>query len=588
MRVSKRQASLAVAAALAAGTVISAFGAKPGYGLTSFGNLAQAGLLVLATLVFWGNARSSRGNTRVFNALLALGCLTWFAAQLCWVYYEVWLRTEVPDPSLVDSLFFLHIVPFMAAMALRPHRQRGSGLHLGSIDLLLLLSWWVYLYAFVVIPWQYVRHSPPLYAMSFNALYAVQHIVLLAALGYHYLRSSGTWRAVYGNLLAASATYALSSRLINWAIDRRAYYTGSVYDIPLVVAMAWFVYTAVLAGRLRGGATAEAEIAESAAVWPARMAMAAILSLPLMGVWSFANEAVPQEVQMFRIVLTLGAILALTFLLFLKQHLMDRELIRLVQTTRDAFNDLQQLQAQLIHTEKLASLGQLVAGAAHEINNPLTAILGYADILAAKGSLGDDHRALLEKIEQQARRTKALVSHLLSFAKQVPAEKTMVSVGTLLRHAVKLRETDLSRHDIALTLDVPDALPNVYGDSNQLLQVCQHILSNAIDALQATPGGALLVAARASEGDVVLEFSDNGPGIKDPQRIFDPFYTTKPVGRGSGLGLSACYGIVQEHQGTITCFNRPEGGATIAICLPIAEAETPAEDVALPTRAASV
>ena len=219
MRLPLRYLGLGVAVALTLASVVAAFTVKPGYALASFGDLAQTVLLLLATLMMWRNARASRGNARLFWGLLSLGCLIWFCAQLAWVYYEVYRRVDVPDPSLVDSLFFLHIVPFMAALALRPHRRRGTGLHLGSNDLALLLVWWVYLYSFIVIPWQYVAFSPPLYALSFNALYVVQHTVLLVALAFLYARSSGMWHRVYGHLLVASAIYAVSSRVINWAID---------------------------------------------------------------------------------------------------------------------------------------------------------------------------------------------------------------------------------------------------------------------------------------------------------------------------------------------------------------------------------
>ena len=572
-----RYACLVSAVALTLASLIAAFAMKEGYALTSFGDVAQVVLLSSATLVMAMNARASRGNARLFWGLFALGMFTWLCAQMGWVYYEVYKKVEVPDPYLGDSLFFLHIVPFMAAVALRPHRRRDSALHLGSIDLALLLVWWVYLYSFIVIPWQYVALSPPLYAFSFNALYVVQHTVLLVALAFLWARSAGMWRRIYGHLLIASLIYAVSSRVINYAIDENTYYTGSKYDIPLVLSMAWFVAAGVYAAKLRQRRDLEPETWEGAAVWPARLAMVAIITLPAMGLWGYFENGVPASVKMFRVVLTLAAILVLTFLLFLKQHLMDRELIRLLQTTRDSFNDLQRLQDQLVHSEKLASLGQLVAGAAHEINNPLTAILGYADILGAHEKLDDEHRNLLGKIEQQARRTKTLVSHLLNFAKQVPAEKTMVSIGSLLRSAVKLREVDLAARRIKVETDIEPDLPSVYGDSNQLLQVCQHIFNNAIDALHGRPGALLRIAAVERDAELVIAFSDNGPGVKDPQKIFDPFYTTKPVGSAPGLGLSACYGIIQEHQGSIECFNRAEGGATITIHLPIAADPTIAE-----------
>jgi two-component system NtrC family sensor kinase len=161
-----------------------------------------------------------------------------------------------------------------------------------------------------------------------------------------------------------------------------------------------------------------------------------------------------------------------------------------------------------------------------------------------------------------------LVANLLSFAKQSPAAKTPVNLNTLLEHAMQLCEGDVKNKNIQITSALASDLPLVFGDSNHLLQVFLHVIHNAVDALQEVGGGLLHVATRCENEFAVVEVSDTGPGIKEPEKIFEPFYTTKPVGKGAGLGLSACYGIVQEHGGTITCYNRPGGGASFVITLP--------------------
>ena len=219
-----------------------------------------------------------------------------------------------------------------------------------------------------------------------------------------------------------------------------------------------------------------------------------------------------------------------------------------------------------MQSEKLASLGQLVGGAAHELNNPLTAMMGYSDLLAST-ELSSEQRSLMQKIEQQVRRTRTLVSSLLSFAKQVPAEKTLVDINALVQTAVKLCLPQSRGPNVQVHTDFAKELPRVLGDSNQLLQVCLHVTNNALHALTDT-GGTLTVTARLQDSSVVLEFSDDGPGMEEPDRVFDPFYTTRPVGQGPGLGLSVCYGIIQEHNGKITCQNRPQGGAIFRIELP--------------------
>ena len=306
--------------------------------------------------------------------------------------------------------------------------------------------------------------------------------------------------------------------------------------------------------------------------WPhsagTRLGMAAIFSLPLFALWSLFDTGIPQRVRTFRLVLTLCGMLLMGTLVFFKQHLLDRELLRLLQASQESFENLRRVQAQLVQSEKLASLGQLVGGAAHELNNPLAAMVGYSDLLAAT-NLSDEQRALTHKIEQQVRRTRTLVSSLLSFAKQIPAEKTLVDVNALLQTAVKLCLPQARGPNVQVHTDFADDLPRVLGDSNQLLQVCLHITNNALHAMAET-GGLLTVTAHSQNASVVIEFSDSGSGMQEPDRVFDPFYTTRPVGQGPGLGLSVCYGILQEHNGTITGQNRPEGGAIFRIELPAA------------------
>jgi len=220
----------------------------------------------------------------------------------------------------------------------------------------------------------------------------------------------------------------------------------------------------------------------------------------------------------------------------------------------------------------MAALGQLVAGAAHEINNPLTAILGYAELLGSDSSLPEQPRSIVEKIAQQARRTKRLVANMLSFAQQQPATKSAVHVNTLINNVLQLREPDLAGKKIRVNSALDPDLPHVWGDSNHLLQVLLHVVNNAVDALQDVGGGDVNIKTTSKDPWVMIEIADTGPGIRDANRIFDPFFTTKPIGKGTGLGLSVCYGIVKEHQGEISCHNNERSGATFVIKLPAIKA----------------
>jgi two-component system NtrC family sensor kinase len=215
-------------------------------------------------------------------------------------------------------------------------------------------------------------------------------------------------------------------------------------------------------------------------------------------------------------------------------------------------------------------MGQLVGGAAHELNNPLTAMLGYSELLSST-ELSSEQRALAEKISQQSKRIRALVASLLSFAKQVPTAKSELDMNVLVNAAIRRCQHQIDSAKLQVVTQTTNALPRVRGDSNQLLQVFSHIIGNAANAMADRNGGTLTISTRAAQGSVCVEFSDTGPGMKDPAKVFDPFYTTRPVGQGTGLGLSMCYGIVQEHAGKISCRNRLEGGACFMIELPAIE-----------------
>lgn len=555
------------ACGLVVAQVVASLLLRQGYALIVLSDVGQCFLLVSGTLALALNILANRGRTRFFWALMTLGLIFWMSYQFLWTYIEVILRQDVPDPFGGDAVLFVHLVPMMAALALKPqaeHDERTT--RLGALDFALLLLWWLYLYLFAVIPWQYVTTLESAYGVNFNTLYLVEKLVLLAGLLTVLLRSEGFWRNIYTHWFGASLVYALSSYVANWAIQHKTYYSGSLYDIPLAASMAWITAIGVLSAH-RSAHQESPRRRSNYGVWVARLGMVAIFSLPLFAAWSLFDSQAPPAVRTFRLEITLAAMLVMGCLVFLKQHLLDSELLRLLHESRESFENLQRLQTQLVQSEKLASLGQLVGGAAHELNNPLTAMLGYSDLLLETPLTGEQ-RSLAEKIVHQVRRTRTLVSNLLSFAKQVPARKIPIDVNALAQTAVKLCQPQLCARNIQVHTELTGGLPKILGDSNQLLQVCLHITNNALNAMTES-GSVLTVSTRREENFILLEYSDDGPGMSEPERVFDPFYTTRPVGQGMGLGLSACYGIVQEHGGKIACENRSEGGATFWIALPV-------------------
>ena len=228
----------------------------------------------------------------------------------------------------------------------------------------------------------------------------------------------------------------------------------------------------------------------------------------------------------------------------------------------------------------MSAVGQLIAGVAHELNNPLTAILGYAQLLEAEG-LNERAQDYVGKMFKQAQRTHRVVQNLLSFARQRKPERSEVDIRKVLDETLNLRDYDLKVNHIAVEKDFSAEPAVVVADPHQIEQVFLNIINNAVDAvLEAGHAGKLKIRVDCRNGDVCTQFADDGPGIKDPKRIFDPFYTTKNVGKGTGLGLSICYGIVKEHGGDITAHNAATGGAVIEVRLPMAVTAGPVPEPA--------
>jgi PAS domain S-box-containing protein len=246
------------------------------------------------------------------------------------------------------------------------------------------------------------------------------------------------------------------------------------------------------------------------------------------------------------------------------------EKVKLYEETCRAYEDLRRTQEQLLQSEKMSAVGQLISGVAHELNNPLTAILGYAQLLESEG-LSERASDFVSKLFKQAQRTHRVVQNLLSFARQRKPQRSQVDISKVLEETLLLRDYDLKVNSITLEREIEPGLPSVVADAHQLEQVFLNVINNAVDAmLEAGSQRSLKISVHADKGSVITEFHDRGPGIKEPNRIFDPFYTTKSIGKGTGLGLSICYGIVKEHGGEISARNRPEGGATVCIALPAA------------------
>lgn len=319
----------------------------------AFGDIAQNILLAAATFAFLTNVRTASRKSRLFWALMSLGLMMWLVSQVTWTYFEVYLRQEAPNPFVGDVILFLHIVPMMAAVALQPHvEQDDRAIRVGTLDFALLLTWWLFLYLFVVIPWQYVHLSEEQYGRSFDLLYVCEKLVLAFALLMVWRRSRGGWRGFYFEFFAATLLYCVASLMASEAIDFHLYYTGSLFDVPLMASMAWFIRIGLLAGEAEPEIPADEASHRGFGIWKARLAMVAVLVTPLMMAWAQFGGAAPQTIRTYRLLLTVAVMLVMGGLVFVKQHLLDQELLSLLRLSRHNLDEMCRLKDELENKEQ--------------------------------------------------------------------------------------------------------------------------------------------------------------------------------------------------------------------------------------------
>lgn len=240
----------------------------------------------------------------------------------------------------------------------------------------------------------------------------------------------------------------------------------------------------------------------------------------------------------------------------------------------DDVTERTELESQLRQAEKLASVGLLAAGVAHEVNTPLAGISSYVQMLRRKVPETDPRHAILEKIEKQTFRASQIVNNLLNFSRQETGEFRDVSLNAVVHDTLALAEIQLRKRNIVVTTELADDVRSVTGDPVKLQQVLMNLLLNARDAMPS--GGSLKISTLQLNGDTCMQVRDTGVGIADTHidKVYDPFFTTKGVGKGTGLGLSVSYGIIQEHRGTITVDSEPGEGTTFRVSLPANAAGT--------------
>jgi PAS domain S-box-containing protein len=328
-----------------------------------FGTIVYFLLLVLGVVFAIRNAVGRHEGSRFLWALMACGYGLWALDQWLYLYYVIGLGTDVPDSSIADPALFMHVVPFMAALATQPHLNRShQRFSRASLNFFLLLFFWVFLYAYFLFPHQYLWSSDK-YGVRFDILYSIENITLVVAAAVATARAQGGWRSIYLQLLGASALYAVSSTLANFVIDTGRQYNGSIYSLAQTAAVCWFAWLPLRAYQLPRAELIPRQPDAGHGDITSQLAMLAVLAIPLIGIWEEFRPEQHPGMRSFRLAVVLVSSVLLAACVFLKEHLTKRELVADVrvgnlqqQLSEAALSDSEALKGSI-----LSSLENLIA-----------------------------------------------------------------------------------------------------------------------------------------------------------------------------------------------------------------------------------
>lgn len=563
----------------------------------ALGDLAQlVPPLAFAAFTF-ALARRCRGQVRMFWNLNAIHGVMWAVGQVVWTYYDL-ARGGVPKISPTDPLFFLSSIPLAAALYGRPERDRPRWLFdIVLLDLVLIALFSVFVYVYFVVSITLTDGNEQLYDTSLTRLLIARNLVLAGwSIWVWRTALAPAWRRMLGlYALGLSLTFA-SGVIYDFAETSGQYAPGGLWDVAWMLPYVFMSLAAAVAYDER-----LFHPAQEAPV-PARLPVFSLIAVALLVAIPTIDEVarrlmhVSEATDLVRTRLALTTMIPFGMVVVVREFLSRRALLRASQA-------LVSTREQLAQNEKLAAVGQLVSGLAHELNNPLQGVLGNAELMLASRPSGTEAEALTA-IRDNANRAAGIVRNLMTFAGGTTSARGWQQINRVVRKAAAARAPHLHMNGIDLRLDVLDRLPLVYVDHARLEDVLVNLIQNAEAAIALRredqsrepdepprAGGEIVIATRwQGEPDrILVEVTDNGSGLRDEDlgRVFDPFFTTREVGQGTGLGLSVCYGIVREHGGQITARNGAAGGAVFTVELPVnaeslSPARTPATAVDLP------
>lgn len=505
---------------------------------------------------------------------IAAGCGIWLGGQLGddWSYLQGAPESLAKGIAAVGYVSIYPCLVVAVAILLRPQLRRVSGMAV-ILDTLLLT------FTSGILTFELLSEQGPVTDFRRALLGIVGGLgafVLLWSILVGVLNRTRTLQEHGSRAFGALVVFALGSV----AYAGAQILTGQIraQRLPLwVVTLGWTALFYILA----------AGIAWKTPLWRARafadaktgvLSHLVVLIVGLGGVFGVAVIGILRpgvDVPAAILVGVGGAIIAVRLVLALRTdqeyaRRLERDVERQTRSLSESYAEQRRIEAQLQQSDKLAALGQLVSGVAHEINNPAAIISGFAQTMLLD-ELPAEQREMAEMVRDEAMRIGRITSNLLAFARSGGSERDVIDVNDVVRRTYALRSYHLNTLNIAVAVELASETPVVWGNGPQLQQMLLNLLINAEQALASQQGHRSIAVRTVTTPDTVrIEVSDTGPGVPDDiqAQIFDPFFTTKPVGVGTGLGLSICYGIVQEHGGRIVVDSRPGQGATFIVQLP--------------------
>lgn len=546
---------------LAAGGVYEAV-ARPATITPTLAFLPGVYATALAGYLFLLRGRDGSGRERTFWRLWGAGCALWIVSDLFGVLsYSRPLHSTMDFFSLTFTL--LPEVAVMGALVMQPEVSEGELRDpVVQYEAALVGLWWLYLCLMFVMPWRWVQPNPHAFWSAFIALHKFQDATLVAWLSILGLGSQGRWRRAYLNLAGAVGLLSLAIGPMYRAWSAEYWFSAMIYEALIACAFLWLALAPLIAstkpdeepGPVRAPGLGTGNL----------LASLTMFGIPVLAIWSRFLGPAPEPVRRFRLLVSFVTLAVGVLLVYLWQVKADEQAERLVGTLETSVHERRRLQGHFAEAEKLVSLGHLAAGAAHEINNPVAAMLGYAELLRVDAASSERVREMGRKIGEQARRIRNLVQNLLSLGEHESMEVQAVDVAALLKSAAELRLLGGRHRNETLRIEFAEKPLEVRGDPDRLLQVFYRLLlALAGDEQQKAVD---VVASRGSAGRIVVEFVER-PG-EAGVGVVPNAYDAQQAHKGAGLSLSVCDTIVKEHEGSIVHQNLADGRRLFRIELP--------------------